>query len=137
MSEDYKRIVRRVYDEVFGQGKLEVADEIIAAGCVDHEMPGGGRGPDALKQVTAMFRSAFPDFKMTMDDAIVDGNQIAVRFTATGTHQGEFAGVPATGKSITMNGIDILRFENGMVVEHWGYSDQMGLMQQIGAMPTQ
>ena len=137
MSEDYKRIVRRVYDEVIGQGKLEVADEIVAAGCVDHEMP-GVQGPDALKQVTAMFRSAFPDFKMTMDDAIVDGNQIAVRFTATGTHQGEFAGVPATGKSISIGGVDILRFENGMVVEHWGYSDQMGLMQQIGVvMPAQ
>jgi steroid delta-isomerase-like uncharacterized protein len=127
--------MRRVYDEVFGQGKLDIANEIVAIDGVDHEMP-GGRGPDALKQAAMMFRSAFPDFKITMDDAIVEGSQIAVRFTATGTHRGEFAGVPATGKSISISGIDIVRFEDDKIAEHWGYSDQMGLMQQLGAMPA-
>lgn len=136
MSGDYRQTVERIYNEVFGQGKLGVADEIIAADCVDHEMQ-DARGPAALKQAATMFRSAFPDFKVTMDDAIVEGNQIAARFTAIGTHRGEFAGVPATGKTISVGGLDMLRFENGMVVEHWGYTDQMGLMQQLGAMPAQ
>lgn len=135
MSEDYKRIVRRLYDEVFAQGKLEVADEVIAENCVDHEAP-GGRGPEPVKQAATMFRSAFADFKITMDDAIVEGNQIACRFTASGTHRGEFAGIPATGKSFSVGGMDMLRFEGGKAVEHWGYTDQMGLMQQLGAIPA-
>ena len=135
MSDNYTQIVRRLYDDAFGQGKLDLADQIIADGFVDHEMPGQGR--DAFKQAVTMFRAAFPDIKMTLDDAIVGEDKIAVRFTMTGTHQGEFAGIPATGKRVSIGGIDILRFENGKVVEHWGYSDQIALMQQLGALPPE
>jgi steroid delta-isomerase-like uncharacterized protein len=134
MPHDYKAILNRIYEEAFSQGRVEVADEIIAPDAVDHEMQ-GARGPAVLKEAVAMFRGAFPDLKMTMDDAIVEGNQIAARFTMTGTHKGEFAGVPATGKSVKIGGIDIVRFEGDKAVEHWGYTDQMGLMQQLGVMP--
>lgn len=132
---NFKRIVQRVYG-AFESGDTSVADEVIAPNAVDHEMP-GGTGPEALKQAITMFRAAFPDMKMTMDDSIAEGNQVATRFTMTGTHKGEFAGVPATGKRVTIGGIDILRFESGKVVEHWGYTDQMGLMQQLGVAPPQ
>jgi steroid delta-isomerase-like uncharacterized protein len=134
MPEDYKATLNRIYEEVFTQGRAEVADEIIAADAVDHEMQ-GARGPAALKEALAMFRGAFPDLKMTMDDAIVEGNQVAARFTMTGTHKGEFQGIPPTGKSVKIGGIDIVRFEGDKAVEHWGYTDQMGLMQQLGVMP--
>lgn len=136
MSEDYKRAMQRLYDEAISQGKTEVADEIIAPDAVDHENPGVA-GPAALKQFVTTFRAAFPDMKVTMDDAIVEGNQIAARFTMTGTHKGEFQGVPATGKSVTIGGIDIVRFEGGMAAEHWGYTDQLGLMQQLGVIPAE
>jgi steroid delta-isomerase-like uncharacterized protein len=135
MSDNYTQIARRLFDEAFSQGKLEVADELVADGFVDHETP-GAQGPEGLKQVVTMYRSAFPDLKMTVDDMIVDGDKMAVRFTATGTHQGEFAGIPATGKSVSIGGIDIFRFENNKLVEHWGYGDQVGLMQQLGALPA-
>jgi steroid delta-isomerase-like uncharacterized protein len=135
MSEEYRRIVQRIYD-AFASGDTSVADEVIAPNAVDHEM-GDAIGPQSLKEAIAMFRGAFPDLKMTMDDAIVEGNQIAVRFTMAATHKGEFAGVPATGQPVRIGGIDILRFEGGQIVEHWGYTDQMALMQQIGAIPAQ
>ena len=134
MPQDYKAILNRIYEEVFSQGRAEVADEIIAPGAVDHEMQGAG-GPAALKEALAMFRGAFPDLKMTMDDAIAEGNQVAARFTMTGTHKGEFQGIPPTGKSVKIGGIDIVRFEGDKAVEHWGYTDQVGLMQQLGVMP--
>jgi predicted ester cyclase len=134
MSDDYKRIAQRIFDEVFGQGKLEVADEIIAPDFIDHEMS-DARGPEALKEAANMLRAAFSGLKFSMEDTITEGDQIAIRFLATGTHTGEFAGAPASGKPISVNGIDIIRFEGGKAVEHWGFMDQVGLMQQIGAMP--
>lgn len=135
MADDLKAKVERIFEEVFNQGKIEVADEIIAPDAVDHE-GAGATGPNAVKEAAAMFRAAFPDLKMTMDDAIAEGNQVACRFTVMGTHRGEFMGIPASGKSVKVSGVDIVRFENGMAVEHWGYMDQMTLMQQLGAMPA-
>jgi steroid delta-isomerase-like uncharacterized protein len=136
MSEEYNRLLQRIYDEGFNQGRAEVADEIIAADAVDHELQ-GARGPAALKEALALFRGAFPDLKVTMEDAIAEGDRVAARFAMTGTHKGEFQGIAPTGKSVKVGGIDIVRFEGGKMVEHWGYTDQVGLMQQLGIMPPQ
>lgn len=130
---DYKSIVQRIY-KAFESGDGSIADEVIAPGAVDHEMP-GATGPDALKQAIAMFHGAFSGLKMSMDEILEQGDSVAVRFTVTGTHTGEFAGVPATGNRVEFGGIDIIHFKDGKMVEHWGYTDQVGLMQQIGAMP--
>ena len=86
--------------------------------------------------MTALLRSAFPDFKATIDDLVAEGDKVVIRQTWTGTHKGEFMGVPPTGKSVSFGVIDILRIAGGKVVEHWGLMDSMSLMQQLGASPT-
>jgi len=83
-----------------------------------------------------MFRTAFPDVRFTVEDQIADGDLLANRFTVRGTHQGEFMGIPPTGKQATVSGIDMIRVRDGKVVEHWVQMDQMGLMQQLGLMPS-
>lgn len=133
MSEENKAMLRRIYDEVFGQGKLDVADEILAPDAVDHE--DGSTGPDGLKRVATMFRSAFPDLSVNVHEIMDAGDKVVVRAAATGTHKGDFMGIAATGKRIEVEMIDIVRFEGGKAVEHWGITDTMSLMQQLGAVP--
>jgi predicted ester cyclase len=83
-----------------------------------------------------MFLSAFPDTKMTIEDQLAEGDKVTTRWTATGTHTGELMGIPATGKAVTVTGFDITRYSGGKSVEHWGQFDQMGMMQQLGVIPT-
>jgi steroid delta-isomerase-like uncharacterized protein len=100
-------------------------------------MPGiDTSGPEGIKRLVAMFRAAFPDLKISAEDMIADGDKVAVRSVMRGTHKGEFMGVPATGKRVEVSGIDIVRFEGGKAVEHWGITDNMSMMQQLGAMPS-
>ena len=134
MSEQHKAVVRRIYDEVFGQGRLEVVDELLSADAIDHEGE-GGTGPQTLKDAAGMFRAAFPDLKVTADDMMADGDKVIARARFTGTHNGEFMGIAPTGKSVEVGMIDIIRFADGKAVEHWGISDNMALMQQLGAAP--
>jgi steroid delta-isomerase-like uncharacterized protein len=82
-----------------------------------------------------MFRTAFPDGRFTVEDLLADGEKVVSRFTATGTHKNDFMGIPATGKAITVTGIDILQFADGKAVEHWGEIDGLGMMQQLGVLP--
>jgi len=135
MSEQNKATVRRIYEEVFGQGKLDVADELLAPDAIDHEGE-GGTGPQAVKDVVGMFRAAFPDLQVTIDDIMADGDKVASRARFMGTHKGEFQGIPATGKRIEVEVIDIIRFgADGKAVEHWGLTDNMLMMQQLGVVP--
>ena len=83
-----------------------------------------------------MFLSAFPDTQMTVEDELADGDKVATRWTATGTHTGELMGIPPTGKQVTVTGMDINRLVGGKIVEHWGEFDQMGMMQQLGVVPA-
>lgn len=137
MSEQNKAAIRKIY-EVFSGGDPSVINQIVAAGAVDHEgMPGiDTSGPEGMKRLIAVFRSAFPDLKMSAEDMIADGDKVAARVTMRGTHKGEFMGVPATGKWVEVSGIDIVRFEGGKAVEHWGITDTMSMMQQLGALPS-
>jgi steroid delta-isomerase-like uncharacterized protein len=82
-----------------------------------------------------MFRSAFPDLQFTMEDQIADGDKVVHRLTATGTHRGEFMGIPPTDKRVRVTGVNINQFVDGKIVEAWGFMDMMGLMQQLGAIP--
>ena len=137
-TEQNKVLVRRMVEQVFMQGKTSQADEFLAPDFVEHEElpPGIPSGREGVKQLTNMFRSAFPDFRATIDDIVAEGDKVVIRQTWSGTHKGEFMGVPPTGKSVSFGVIDIIRIAGGKFVEHWGQMDSMGMMQQLGAIPT-
>ncbi len=138
MSEANKAAMRRLYEEVFGRGNMTVADEILAADFVEHEaFPGMEPGIEGFKQMVSAARSAFPDFRLTAEDLIAEGDRVAVRYTMTGTHRGEFMGAAPTGNQIKVSGMEVARFAGGKVVEHWGNTDTLGLMQQLGLMPSE
>ena len=134
--EEHKAIQRRVY-ELFSGGNLEALEEVIAPDAVDHNaQPGLAAGLAGVRQTLGMFRAAFPDLRFTAEDLLAEGDRVATRVTATGTHRGEFQGLPPTGKQVTISGIEIVRIANGKVVERWGQFDFLGLLQQLGAIPA-
>jgi len=113
-------------------------DELVAPDAVVRTpLPIDATGPEALKQVWAMLFRIYPDIHLTVEDVIAEGDKVVGRTTVTGTHQGEFMGVAATGKSVTYNEIFIFRFADGRVVETWGVVDVYAQMKQIGVIPAQ
>lgn len=137
MSEENKAAVNRFY-EVFDEGDLSIVDEVLASNFVEHNpFPEQPPGPEGMKQVLSMMRAAFPDSEMAVEDVIAEGDRIAVRAEMTGTHRGEFMGLPATGNRVTVTGLSIWRVVDGKIVEHWEQFDAMGMMQQLGAIPSQ
>ena len=138
-TEANKAVSRRFLEEIFGQGKLAVADEIIAPNHVNSgpgALPGLPPGPEGSKQIVMVYRNAFPDVQFTIDEQIAEGDKVMTRWTAHGTHKGELAGIPPTGKSSTVTGMGVDRIVNGKIVESWGIFDQFGMMQQLGVIPT-
>ena len=138
-TESNKAIARRFLEEVFGQGKLAVADEIVAPDHVDHgpgALPGMPPGPEGSKLLVMGYRNAFPDIHFTIDEQIAEGDKVVTRWTAHATNTGELAGIPATGKSATVTGIGVDRIVIGKIVESWGLFDQFGMMQQLGVIPA-
>jgi steroid delta-isomerase-like uncharacterized protein len=131
-----KKIAHRFSAEVWGKGNAAVADELIAPDLVDHTpFPAPAPGLEGHKQVLAMFRAAFPDLAVTVDDVIAEGNMTTLMWYGDGTHTGEFMGIPATGKTVHMTGMDILRLENGKIKERWAEISTFGVMMQLGAIP--
>ena len=137
-TEQNKALYRRFVDEVFNHGNMSVVDEVVAPDFVEHEElpPGMPNDREGVRHLTTMMRSAFPDFKATIHDIIAEGDKVAVRMTWTGTQQGEFMGIPPTGKSVSIGVFDIVRVAGGKLVEHWGQMDNMGMMQQLGVIPA-
>jgi steroid delta-isomerase-like uncharacterized protein len=136
-SIDKVAIHRRYNDEVINQGDLDLIDAIFTPDYVDHVSGGPDiPGPAGLKQFLGMFRQAFPDAQFTVEDRIVDGDRIAVRWTMQGTHQSEFQGIPPTGKAVTVTGIAIHRFAGDQIQESWDCYDALSLLQQLGVIPT-
>ena len=137
MSDDTKSLVRRLYAEV-SAGNLDALDELISDDMVEHEETAGLEPTkEGVKQFFAMFRAAFPDLGMEAHEMLAEGDLVCVRGTMTGTHQGEFMGIPPTGKRVEMQLIDIVRVRDGQAVEHWGVTDALSLMQQLGAIPEE
>jgi steroid delta-isomerase-like uncharacterized protein len=136
--EQNKALVRQMVEEIFNQGNISRADEFLSPNFVEHEElpPGIPQGREGVKQLAAMMRSAFPDFKATIEDIIAEGDKVVIRMTWSGTQKGEFMGVPPTGKSVSFGVLDIIRVAGGKFVEHWGQMDSMGVMQQLGAIPA-
>lgn len=130
-------VTRQFVEEVFNKGNLAFVDEHTVAEFVEHNpVPGQPPGVAGLKQFVQDWRTAFPDMNMRVDDVIAKGDLVVLRSTATGTHQGAFMGLAPTQKQFTMEGIDIIRFKDGKATEHWGQSDMMGMMTQLGMIPA-
>lgn len=137
MSEQKKLMDRHFYEQAWNQGNLDVIDELTASDFVGHATPAGEiAGPDGVKQYIATMREAFPDVEFTIEDQIAEGDRVVTRWTASGTHQGEFAGIPPTGKQAEVSGIAITRVAGGKFVEGWTNWGVYGLLQQLGAIPA-
>ena len=133
---DNKALVRRFVDEVQSGGNIDLIDEVCSPGFVNHSAPPGiPADREGIKILTAMFRGAFPDSHFTIEDMVAEGDKVVTRKTFHGTHEGEFMGMPPSGRAVSMGLIDIVRISDGRVVEHWSVGDSLGMMQQLGVIP--
>jgi steroid delta-isomerase-like uncharacterized protein len=131
--EENKRIVRRVNEELISQGKMSVADELFADNFVDHSaLPSLPTSREGVKQLFTMFRSAFANFHVTIEDQVAEGSTVATRKTFHGSHSGNFMGFPPTGKEVSFGAIDIMRLDGGKITDYWVQVDLPGLLQQLG-----
>lgn len=130
-----KEIARRIYEEVLNKRDLELLDELVAPDYEEHDpLPGQGTGLDGIKTRLRMLIEAF-DPTFTIEDMIAEGDKVVVRWTNSGTNVGDFLGMPATGRSFSIAGVDIYRLEGGKLAEHWHVVDQLAQMQQLGLLP--
>lgn len=130
--------VRRFVERGINQHNLDEFDVFYSPEVVDHALPPNvPSGLEGRKLFASAFFSAFPDIQITIEDLVAEGDRVAARQSARGTHTGELMGIPPTGKQVSITGMFIFRFENGKVVEHWEIFDQLGMMQQLGVIPTQ
>lgn len=136
-TQQNKEVVRRVI-EVYNRGNLDAVDELLAPDYVNHDptMPEDVRGPEGFKEYVAMFRAAFPDMQMEIQSQVAEGDEVATRWSGTGTHDGNLMGIPPTGNRVEVTGMAFDRFSGGKVVESWSNDDILGLMRQIGAIPA-
>jgi len=136
MALDNKAIVRRLYQEVWNERKLDLVDKLFAASHALDEptFSGSQMGPAAYKQQVDRFFSAFPDLRFEMDDLIAEKEKVVVSWKISGTHQGEFMGIAATGKKISFEGISIIKFAAGKILDSYVRWDAFALMRQLGAV---
>lgn len=128
---------RRTYEELLNGGELSVADELVAPDFVNHEAPPGkDRGPESMRGLATMLRTAFPDLHFTIEDLVAEGDTVAGRLTMSGTHEGPLMEMAPTGRSVRQDHMHIVRFRDGKALEHWGVRDDLSMMQQLGAMPS-
>ena len=131
-TEENKAVLRRLAEELINRGDLDTADEFYSSDSFDHmPVPGQLAGPEGVKRDFARIRAAFPDWHQEVEDLIAEDDKVVVRWRSTGTHSGEFMGLPATGIRASWTGIGIFRLANGKIVERWGNWDTLGLLQQL------
>ena len=136
MSEEQnKQVFRRLIEEGFSQGKLEVLDDVFAPNFIEHQDGFVPPNVEGVKGAIVSLRTAAPDLKLTIEEIIASGEKTWARITGRGTHRGPFMGRPATGRPFAITVIDICRFENGKIVEHWGVADRLAMMAQLGLLP--
>lgn len=137
MSEDNKAIARKVIEEVFAKGDVDLLDQCYSPDYVGHDPadPEDTRGIEGMRERVAQYRGAFSDMTVTTEDCFAEGDRVATRWTFRGTHDGELTGIPPTGKHVEIEGLTIDRFEGGKIVETWDNWDALGMMQQLGAIP--
>ena len=136
-TERNKDVVRRFIEEVFVKCNVDAADELAASDFTPHSWPGVDPGIENLKQGQQRVSSGLADVSMKIDDMIAEGDKVAVRLTAHARQDGEFMGLPPSGREYTISETHVFRVADGKVAEHWVNADMLGLMQQLGALPTQ
>ena len=133
MSEQNKALVRRMIEELVNKGNFSLLDELVASDYAYYEPTVGEiRGSNGYKSLVSMYRSAFPDVTLSINEQIAEGDKVVTHWTARGTHQGELMGVPATGKQVTVQGVVISRIENGKLIQDFETYDVHGMMRQLG-----
>ena len=137
MSEGNKFVIRRSFEEFWNKGNLSLADELFTPNYEHHDTssPDFGRGPESEKKRAALYRTAFPDLQLTIEDIIAEGQTVMVRWSCRGTHKGDLSGIAPTGKQFNISGVSVARFTGGKMVEGWVNWDALGLMQQLGVVP--
>ena len=137
MSEQNKNAVRRLFEEVWNKGYVPVADELFAPTYTHHDSstPDVGRGPESEKKRATLYRTAFPDLRLTIEDIIAEGDAVMARWSCRGTHKGDLGEIAPTGKQFTISGVSIARVAGGKMAEGWINWDALGLMQQLGVVP--
>lgn len=129
---------KQFYAEVLNKGNIDIIDKLVSENYVEREaIPGFESNRDGLKQFFKMMRTAFPDLNTKIGFMVAENEKIVVYVTMTGTHKGEYMGIPATGKKFDIKVIDIIRVVNGKMMEHWGVGDYMTMMQQLGVIPEE
>lgn len=134
-TEANKTVARRYYDEVLNQGRIDVLDELAASDYEEHDpLPGQGTGRNGLKDRVSSLREALGQ-TFSIEDVVAEGDRVVVRWTASGRHRADFMGMPASGRTFTIAGIDVHGFRDGQMAEHWHVVDQLALLQQLGVIP--
>ena len=136
MNANGKTISRRFFEEILSRGNLELVDTLFSADYDAHTPIGIFEGLEGAKQFVTGLREAFPNLDVEIKDQVAEGDKVATLWKARGTHHGNFGGIPATGKSMEINGITMFRVADGKVLESWGFADMMSMMKQLGAVPT-
>jgi predicted ester cyclase len=132
-ANEMKALASRFIEEAWNQGALEVIDEVYAQDC---PLNGKPMGTEGFKKFIGMFRAAFPDIHLTIEEQLVIGDKLVSRTRTRGTHTGSFMGAPPTGNQIDVSAIAISRFENGKIIEEWENNDGLGMYRQLGLLPT-
>jgi steroid delta-isomerase-like uncharacterized protein len=137
-AESNKALSRRLLEEAFNAGNIDVVDELVTTDVVNHDaaLPEAMIGPDAAKASIRGYRTAFPDLRITIEEQIADDQGVATRWSAKGTHEGELMGMAPTGKQATVTGITIDRIVDGRIAESWTNWDTLGMLQQLGVVPA-
>jgi len=133
-----KAIVRRLYEEVWNKRRVELVDELMSPSHAMHDnhLPDSGVGPEAYKRNVARFVAGFPDLRFTVEDMLVENDKVAVGWTISGTHKGEFRGISPTGRKVSVEGITINHIADGKIMDSYVSWDALGLLQQLGAAPA-
>jgi steroid delta-isomerase-like uncharacterized protein len=137
MSEANKQLIHAFIEDVINKGRLERANDLVKEDFIELDpLPGQQQGREGLKAVIHQMRSAFPDIRWVVDEMVAEGEKVVTRFHWTGTHQADFLGIPATRRSVKVNGVVIDRLDSGMMADSRILMDTLGMMQQLGVLPA-
>ena len=134
MSKQDNINTQKKFGEAINSGNLDKLNDLVAKNSIDHDpAPGQLQGPEGYIKFFGIMRTAFPDFKVEVENLVADEDSVAFAYRVTGTHKGDFNGIPATGNTINARGMQISKFKDGKMVERWGSSDELGILKQLDA----
>jgi steroid delta-isomerase-like uncharacterized protein len=136
--EENKQLVRRDPEEIWSEGDLDVVDEIYAEDFVLHDpsSPDGTRGREGYREYVAAYRDAFPDAEYVVEELVAEGDAVVMRYTASGTHEGELMGVEPTGEAVSVTGMELYHVDDERITEMWTNYDALGVLRQLGVVPS-